>query len=156
MADDNKLGKLIASYRDSKKLTKAELSRRSGVSAPYLTQIEAGTRIPSEAVLRQLAGALGVRNFELLEPAGYKFTGEGFFENYDRGIAEVRDYLYDHNYDLWIYFDDIIRAMPDLARWTASGPATPSGPAGWDELDDKDQRLVQGLIDRLRPADTQD
>lgn len=152
---DEKLGKLIASYREEKKMTKAELSRRSGVSAPYLTQIEAGKRHASEAVLRQLAGALGLRNMQLLEPAGYKFTGEGFFENYDHAIGYVRDYLHQHDYDAAIYFDGIMEALPDLALWTASGPTAPSGPAGWDELTDKDQRMVQQFIDRLREADAQ-
>jgi len=156
MSKQQNVGPLITRLREAKKLTKAELARRAGVSAPYLSQIESGDRAPSEAVLRQLAGALGIENFRLLEPAGYQFTGEGYFENYDRAIAEVRDYLESHSYDMSLYFDGIIKAIPDLALWTASGPTQPAGPEGWDELDAADQKLVQSLIRRLLGSTDED
>jgi len=143
------VGDRLKGLREWRHMTKADLARKSGVSAPYIHQIEEGVRSkPSDTVLRALAGALGVRNYELLEPAGYRFEGEGYFDNYDRAIAELRDHLGDSDYG--IYFNDIIEEMPNLARWTASGPTLPSGPKGWDELSDDDQRLAQKLIDRLR------
>lgn len=143
------IGNLIRQLRESRGLNKAELARRSGVSAPYITQIEADQRTPSDAVLRQLAGALGIENYRLLEPAGYRFEGEGYFENYERAIESLQDYLGESDYGY--YLEGILKELPSLARWMASGPALPAGPIGWDELNADDQRLVQKIINRLRP-----
>lgn len=38
----------------------ADLSRESGVSAPYLSQLENGTRWPNAVITKRLAGALKV------------------------------------------------------------------------------------------------
>jgi transcriptional regulator with XRE-family HTH domain len=47
-------------------LTCTALAVRSGVSIPYISQLESGKRAPSLAALISLAGALGVEPGELL------------------------------------------------------------------------------------------
>ncbi len=42
------------------------LAVRAGVSVPYISQLEAGLRAPSLAAIISLAGALGVKAWELL------------------------------------------------------------------------------------------
>lgn len=132
-------------------MTKAELARRAGVSGPYLTQIEAGTRKASKPVLMKLAGALGIENFQLLEPAGYTFDSGAYFDNIDRAVAYLKDTLHG---DQAIYFEGIMEELPELAQWVTSGPATPTGPDNWDDLSAEDQRLVQSLINRLHSEPT--
>lgn len=143
------IGEIVASYRSRRGLTKAELARRAGVSGPYLTQIEAGTRKASKPVLMKLAGALGIENYKLLEPAGFRFDSGAYFQRIDEEIAYVRESL-QGNSDAAAYFETIIEELPELAQWVGSGPATPTGPDGWDDLETEDQRLVQQLINRLR------
>ncbi len=147
MATERHIGLLVTAIRDSKDMTKAELARRAGVSAPYLTQIESGDRRPSKAVLMRIAGALEVPNYKLLEPAGFTFDSGAYFENIDRAVAWLKDRLHG---DELIYFEGIIRELPELAQWVSSGPAVPNGPDGWDDLTTDDQRIVQLLINRLR------
>ncbi|MDZ4178788.1 MAG: helix-turn-helix domain-containing protein [Coriobacteriia bacterium] len=151
MADENRIGRLIAGHRERRKLTKAELARRAGVSAPYLSQIESGDRRPSEAVLRQIAGALGIKNIELLEPAGMLSAGDKTLAyNIDRKLADITDLVYRHDEDeAWILQNMLTEHLNDLVRFYGSGPALPAGPEGWDDLNGDDQKLVQRLIDRL-------
>ncbi len=44
------------------------LAERTGVSAPYITQIEVGKRTPSLEIVEKLASALGVEYKTLFEP----------------------------------------------------------------------------------------
>ncbi len=46
------------------------LAEKTGVSAPYITQIEAGKRTPSLDIVERLASALGVEYKSLFEPDG--------------------------------------------------------------------------------------
>lgn len=54
------LGAFIRAERQARKLSLRKLSTASGISNPYLSQIERGLRRPSADVLRQIARALGV------------------------------------------------------------------------------------------------
>jgi len=147
------IGPTITKYRKAADdMTKAELARRSGVSAPYLTQIEANDRTPSKEVLIRIAGALGIENFKLLEPAGYRFDNGTYFDAIDRNIAWLRDRL---TGDESTYFELILEDLPELGQWVTSGPAMPIGPDGWAELNAEDQRIVQQLIHRLRDGQTE-
>ncbi|HUZ02954.1 MAG TPA: helix-turn-helix transcriptional regulator [Thermomicrobiaceae bacterium] len=57
------VGELVRSLRSERGWTLRELSARSGVSVPYLSEIERGRKEPSGAILAQLA-----RVFEFLLP----------------------------------------------------------------------------------------
>ena len=64
------LGAFIHSQRKQAQLTLRELSERTNVSNPYLSQIERGLHQPSVRVLKALSGALNVSAETLLTQAG--------------------------------------------------------------------------------------
>ncbi len=58
----------LRAWRRERGLSQAELAKKAGVTALYLSQLETGLREdPSLPVLRRLAKALGVSAEELLE-----------------------------------------------------------------------------------------
>jgi transcriptional regulator with XRE-family HTH domain len=64
------LGEFIAGQRRAAQLSLRQLSEQSGISNPYLSQIERGLRKPSAEVLQQLAKALRVSAETLYVRAG--------------------------------------------------------------------------------------
>lgn len=54
------IGEFIRDLRRNARISLRELADRTGVSNPYLSQIERGLRKPSAEVLAQIAGALRV------------------------------------------------------------------------------------------------
>jgi transcriptional regulator with XRE-family HTH domain len=64
------LGEFIASQRRAAELSLRQLAEQSGVSNPYLSQIERGLRRPSAEVLQQLSKALRVSAETLYVRAG--------------------------------------------------------------------------------------
>ncbi len=64
------LGEFIAGQRRSAELTLRQLAEQTGISNPYLSQIERGLRRPSAEVLQQLAKALRVSAETLYVRAG--------------------------------------------------------------------------------------
>jgi transcriptional regulator with XRE-family HTH domain len=64
------LGEFIASQRRSAQLTLRQLADQTGISNPYLSQIERGLRRPSAEVLQQLSKALRVSAETLYVRAG--------------------------------------------------------------------------------------
>ena len=66
----NGLGPFVREQRRLAELSLRRLADLSGVSNPYLSQIERGLRVPSAEVLRQLAPALGVPAETLYVRAG--------------------------------------------------------------------------------------
>ncbi len=68
MASD--IGSFIRSQRENAQVSVRQLAERSGVSNPYLSQVERGLRKPSADVLNQIAKALRVSAEELYVRAG--------------------------------------------------------------------------------------
>ena len=66
----NSLGDFIAAQRQAAELSLRQLAEQSGVSNPYLSQIERGLRKPSAEVLQQLSKALRVSAATLYVRAG--------------------------------------------------------------------------------------
>jgi len=64
------LGEFIAAQRRSAQLSLRQLAEQTGISNPYLSQIERGLRRPSAEVLQQLAKALRVSAESLYVRAG--------------------------------------------------------------------------------------
>ncbi len=64
------VGEFIAAQRRSAELSLRQLAEQTGVSNPYLSQIERGLRRPSAEVLQQLAKALRVSAETLYVRAG--------------------------------------------------------------------------------------
>jgi len=64
------LGSFIRARRRASRLSLRRLSEASGISNPYLSQIERGLRKPSAEVLQQIGRALAVPVEELYVRAG--------------------------------------------------------------------------------------
>ena len=62
---DISLGQRLHELRDKADLSLRELSRKVGISSPFLSDIELGRRFPSEEILAKLAGALNVSREDL-------------------------------------------------------------------------------------------
>lgn len=56
--------KIVRKYRQ---MTQADLAKSSGISRPYLTEIETGKKDGSLRAMKAIAGALGVRVGDLAE-----------------------------------------------------------------------------------------
>jgi len=80
MASD--IGSFIRSQRENAHVSVRQLAERSGVSNPYLSQVERGLRKPSADVLNQIAKALRV-SAEVL------YVRAGILEPSDK--SQVRD-----------------------------------------------------------------
>ena len=70
------VGGFIRDLRQSARISLRQLAEQTGVSNPYLSQIERGLRKPSAEVLQQLAGALRVSTPAMYLRAGL-LDGEG-------------------------------------------------------------------------------
>ncbi len=64
------LGEFLQEQRRSAQLSLRQLAERTGVSNPYLSQIERGLRKPSAEVLQQIAKALRISAEALYVRAG--------------------------------------------------------------------------------------
>lgn len=71
MNDGYDLGAFIAAQRRVARLSLRKLSELTGISNPYLSQIERGLRRPSAEILQQLAKALRVSAETLFVQAGF-------------------------------------------------------------------------------------
>ena len=64
------VGSFIREQREKSALSIRKLADMTGVSNPYLSQIERGVRTPSAEILRSIANALSIRTETLYERAG--------------------------------------------------------------------------------------
>ena len=69
------LGRVIKALRKKRKWTLARLSHESGVSIPYLSNLEKGQREASLKTLRQIGDAFEIRPSELWKLAGQTMEG---------------------------------------------------------------------------------
>ena len=65
------LGEFIRDQREGARLSLRGLSSRTGISNPYLSQIERGLRKPSAEILQQIARGLAISAETLYERAGH-------------------------------------------------------------------------------------
>lgn len=64
------LGEFIRAQRERANLSLRRLAEKSGISNPYLSQIERGIRKPSAEILRNLSRALEISSNSLYRRAG--------------------------------------------------------------------------------------
>lgn len=80
----------LREMRIEKKLTQTELSKRSGVSQPYINELENGKKInPSIIILGRLASALGAKVSELLDDEVDEGTADYFRESHAEFLVMV-------------------------------------------------------------------
>nr|WP_203965234.1 helix-turn-helix domain-containing protein [Actinocatenispora thailandica] len=77
MAGLRDVGDFIREQRRSAQISLRQLAKQTGVSNPYLSQIERGLRKPSAEVLQQIANALRVSTPAMYLRAGLLEHGEG-------------------------------------------------------------------------------
>ncbi len=63
------LGRAVKATRSEQGLERKELARRSGISYPYLSEIEKGTKRPSTEALLPISQVLGLKQSELMHRA---------------------------------------------------------------------------------------
>ncbi|MEW6016464.1 MAG: helix-turn-helix transcriptional regulator [Pseudomonadota bacterium] len=63
------LGRKLRNLRAERGWTQAEVCRRTGLSRPYISQLENGRETPSAAALKELAGVYGTSLDFLLDTA---------------------------------------------------------------------------------------
>lgn len=90
------LGKHLRMLRKERGLTLVELSVTSGVSNPYISQIENGKFKPTPDILKKLSNGLDIPYFELMEAAGYWENEEdfAFLKNELKSLRERQDFLF--------------------------------------------------------------
>jgi transcriptional regulator with XRE-family HTH domain len=66
----SRIGEYIREQRESSRLSLRRLAEESGISNPYLSQIERGLRKPSAEILQQIAKALRISAEQLYVQAG--------------------------------------------------------------------------------------
>ena len=71
------LGDVIRSQRHLHQMSLRELARVTGISNPYLSQIERGLREPSDTVVDAIADALDLTTERLYDAAGIRTQDEG-------------------------------------------------------------------------------
>jgi transcriptional regulator with XRE-family HTH domain len=71
------LGDVIRAQRNLHHMSLRQLARTTGISNPYLSQIERGLREPSDAVVEAIAGALDLTTERLYDAAGIRVQEEG-------------------------------------------------------------------------------
>ena len=71
------LGEFIAAQRRAAELSLRQLAEQTGVSNPYLSQIERGLRRPSAEVLQQIAKAMRISAESLYVRAGIVNPADG-------------------------------------------------------------------------------
>jgi len=71
------LGDVIRQQREMHELSLRQLAQLTGISNPYLSQIERGRRDPSAAVVDAIADALDSTTERLYEAAGIRSDGDG-------------------------------------------------------------------------------
>lgn len=80
MVDMSNLGEFIKQKRTEKNISSRELARRSGVSQPYISQLENNKVInPTNDILRKLAIGLGISYNDLLKKT-YLLSNNNFGE----------------------------------------------------------------------------
>ena len=86
------LGSFIRGRRRDHRLSLRRLSEASGISNPYLSQIERGLRKPSAEVLQQIARALELPVEDLYVRAGILETlGDGDLVGHIRRAPDLTD-----------------------------------------------------------------
>lgn len=76
-ATPGSLGEFIREQRESAQVSVRQLARLTGVSNPYLSQVERGLRKPSAEILQQIAHGLQISAEQLYARAGLIEAREG-------------------------------------------------------------------------------
>jgi transcriptional regulator with XRE-family HTH domain len=125
------LGEFIRHQREGARLSLRGLSNRTGISNPYLSQIERGLRKPSAEILQQIARGLAISAETLYERAGILDPREVDGPADVVAAIEAAPDLDDRQKQALIGVYESMRRTPgDLADTAADAPADPGAAAG--------------------------
>jgi transcriptional regulator with XRE-family HTH domain len=93
-------GQFLKSLRERQHMSIRDVERKSGVSNPYIAQLEKGDRMPSPDILKKLAVAYNVTVRELFMRAGYLDEPEVTATEEERIDAAFQYVLSDPDYKL--------------------------------------------------------
>lgn len=158
-------GQYLKSLRKAAKLSMAVLAEQSGVSQPYISQIERGERgIPSPDILKKLSTALNTPYTDLMAKAGFLPTDttasmerlnsiKSFWAEYQQATAQINQAdssIETANRELQISefelrFLEEMERVAELSEFLKKPGITYMG----KELSEHDRMRVAGLIKYL-------
>ncbi|HZG81764.1 MAG TPA: helix-turn-helix domain-containing protein [Brevibacillus sp.] len=146
MSDSKQFGGYLREQRKKKGLTLVELSEKSGVSQPYLSQIENGKGgIPSPEILFKLTNPLGLTHAHLMIKAGHMQLGPNEYEDdileteYEKEFYEQRDdQRYKEILNKNLFFKDLTYMLEQSNITYKDIPIT-----------DQDKQLITAYLDAL-------
>ena len=62
------LAQNIKRFRDTRKMSQADLAFDAGISIPFLSDIERGNKWPSPETIEKISSALNIEPFQLFSP----------------------------------------------------------------------------------------
>lgn len=146
MSDSKQFGGYLREQRKKKGLTLVELSEKSGVSQPYLSQIENGKGgIPSPEILFKLTSPLGLTHAHLMIKAGH----------IQLRASEHEDDILETDYEADMrkkeYQEEIakIREMAALKKDLTYFLEQPEITYHGHQLSDQDKQLITAYLDAL-------
>ena len=125
------LGEFIAAQRRSAELSLRQLAEQTGISNPYLSQIERGLRKPSAEVLQQLSKALRVSAETLyvragiLDPEDHPATTVEMALQADNNLTERQRQVLSDIYTSFVKENahtPVVSTLPDDAAPAATDP----------------------------------
>lgn len=128
------LGDYLREQRVSAELSLRQLAEQTGVSNPYLSQIERGLRRPSAEVLQQLAKALRISAETLYVRAGILDPDEDGVRSVELAILADQGLTERQKQSLLDVYQSF-RAANGKPVDPVSGPAATTTPGGADEPD---------------------
>ncbi|MGI8702703.1 MAG: helix-turn-helix domain-containing protein [Nocardioidaceae bacterium] len=126
MATLESLGDFLREQRRSAQMTLRQLADQSGVSNPYLSQIERGLRRPSAEVLQQLAKGLRISAQTLYVRAGILDPDDDDERSVERAVLADRGLTQRQRRVLLDVYESFRRGNDDSS---AHDPATTGFPA---------------------------
>ncbi len=135
----NTLGDFIAAQRRTAELSLRQLAEQTGISNPYLSQIERGLRKPSAEVLQQLSKALRVSAESLyvkagiLDPDDHRSTTVEMAVLADPGLTERQKHVLIEVHSSFVKENernaaDLAAAAPEATGTGSDEHRTPSAP----------------------------
>jgi transcriptional regulator with XRE-family HTH domain len=131
------LGDYLRERRVSAQLSLRQLAEQTGVSNPYLSQIERGLRRPSAEVLQQLAKALRISAEQLYVQAGILSPDDGQVRSVELAILgdpvlseRQKQSLLDVYQAFRTAAENAPSTEPPVSAEAAEGPRTGSDPQG--------------------------
>lgn len=135
---EDDVGRAIRVLRNEIGINRKELAERSGVSYPYLSEVEAGKKSPSSKTVRAIADALGVRVHRLLEIAeglSEEGTSPGTWV-----VQRQRRHFHEDPYP-----GQLVASAPAPAAPPPASAAAPLGAADLDPPSPRSDRLIEDL-----------